>query len=136
MNPTEKDPLKKKLDIRNWIALGVLLVVSAVLAPKFFTLGILCGGVLSIVNYYWLNRSLKKAFLQEVSDGTKSFLMIRYYIRFIITGIILFLLITKTPISIFGLILGLSVVVINITLTTVLEIISKKNLILKTKEVD
>jgi hypothetical protein len=133
VNPTGKDPLQRKLEIRNWIALGVLLLVSAPLAPKLFTLGILCGGVLSIVNYYWMYRSLKKAFF-HVSDRTKSFLIVRYYIRFVITGIILFLLITKTPISVFGLILGLSVVVINIFITTIIEV-SKKNLILKTKEV-
>ncbi len=134
MNPTEKDPLQKRLEIQNWIVLGILTLISFIFASTDFALGILCGGILSIANYYWLYCSVKKAFLQ-VSDRTKLFLMIRYYIRFILTGIVLYFLITLTTVSVVGLLIGLSVVVINIVFTTVTEL-SKKNLILKTKEVN
>ncbi len=134
MSPTRKDPLQKKIEIRNWIVLGVLLLISFIFASRTFTLGVLCGGVVSIANYYWLYLSLKKAFLQ-VSDRTKTFIMIRYYLRFVVTGIALFVLITQVPVSIVGLIVGLSVVVITIVLTTLLEV-SKKNFFLKTTEVN
>jgi hypothetical protein len=133
MNPTEKDPLQRKLEIQNWFFLGILLLIS-LFVSKMFILGVFCGGILSIVNHYWRNRSLKKAFL-NVSDKTKSFLMIRYYIRFILTGIVLYVLIAKTPVSVIGLIVGLSVVVINIVFTTLFEL-AKKNLILRTREVN
>lgn len=138
MNPTEKDPLQRKLEIQNWIVLGILLLIG-LFVSKMFVLGVFCGGILSIVNHYWRNRSLKKAFL-NVSDKTKSFLMVRYYLRFILTGIILYILIAKSPMSgsipaMIGLVVGLSVVVINIVFTTLFEL-SKKNLILKTREVN
>ena len=133
MNHIEKDPLQKRLDVQNWVVLGVLTLISFVFSSTFFAVGVLCGGIVSIANYYLLNLSLKKAF-KQVSDKTKSFLMIRYFFRFMATGIILFLLITQTPISVVGLIIGLSVVVINIVVTTLFEV-SKKNLILKIQEV-
>jgi hypothetical protein len=133
MNPTEKDPLQKKLEIQNWIFLGILLLIG-LFVSKMFAVSVLCGGLLSIANHYWRNRSLKKAFL-NVSDRTKSFLMIRFYIRFILTGIVLYILIAKTPLNVIGLIVGLSVVVINIVFTTFFEL-AKKNLILRTREVN
>ena len=43
----------------------------------------------------------------------------KYYIRFIFMGIVLFFVITRMSVDIFGLLLGLSVVVINIILTVI-----------------
>ena len=134
MNRIEKDPFQKKLDYRNWFGLIILGIGSLLLASTSFTLGILCGGVISIVNYHLLNHSLKKAF-QNVSDKTKTFLMVRYYIRFVITAVILYLLITRTSVDVIALLIGLSVVVLNIVFTTILEV-SKKNLIPIPEEVN
>lgn len=132
MNPTEKDPLQKKLELRNWIGLGVLLILSQVFMSLNFTLGVLFGGLISIANYYWLYLSLRKAF-QQLSDSTKTTVMVKYYIRFALTGVVLYFVITQTPADVIGLLVGLSVVVINIIVSAVLEV-SKDN-ILKTKEV-
>ena len=134
MNPTGKDPLQRKLEIQNWIMLGILIVISFLFVSFPITLGIFCGGLLSIANYYGLRFNIRKAFLQ-VSNKTKTFLMIRYYIRFIATGVILYFLITQTPINVVALIIGLSVVVINIVFTTIVEVL-KKNFTLMTKEVN
>jgi hypothetical protein len=134
MNPTGKDPLQRKLEIQNWIMLGVLIMISFLFVSYSITLGILCGGLLSIANYYGLRFSLSKAFLKD-SNKTKTFLMIRYYARFIATGVILYLLITRTSINVIALIIGLSAVVINIVFTTIVEVL-KKNFTLKTKEVN
>ena len=134
MNHIEKDPLQKKIETRNWIALGILLLIGFVLdtKPFEFTLGVFSGGLISIANYYGCYLGLKKAFSQ-ISNKSKSLILIRYYLRFILTGIVLFFLITRIDIGIIGLILGLSVVVINIVITTILEV-SKKNFILNARE--
>ncbi len=133
MNPTEKDPLQKKLEIRNWIGLGALLILSLTFTSLNFTLGVLIGGLISIANYYWLYLSLRKAF-RQLSDSTKTTVMVKYYIRFALTGVVLYVVITQTPADVIGLLVGLSVVVINIIVSAVLEV-SKEN-ILKTKEVE
>jgi chromate transport protein ChrA len=127
VNPTVKDPLQKKLETRNWIGLGLLLILSLLFTPWNFTLGILLGGLISIANYYWLYLSLRKAF-QQLSDSTKMTVMVKYYIRFAVTGVVLYLVITETPANVIGLLVGLSVVVINIVVTTVIEV-SKSNIL-------
>jgi hypothetical protein len=54
--------------------------------------------------------------------------MFRYYIRFFVSAVIIYFIITKTTVDVIGLLIGLSVVVINIVLTLVMGL-SKKNLI-------
>ncbi|MBE9546998.1 MAG: ATP synthase subunit I [Proteobacteria bacterium] len=125
MNRIEKDPLQRKLEIRNWIILGIFLVVSLIFMPRRFTLGILLGGLISNINFYWLYKSLHDAF-QRVTRRTKPTVIFKFYIRLAVTGIVLFLIITQTPADVIGLVIGLSIVVINIIFTTVLEL-SKKN---------
>jgi hypothetical protein len=125
VNPIEKDPLQKRLEISNWIVLAVFLSLSAVFLSNRFTLGILLGGLISILNFHWLYHNLKNVF-QSLTDRAKSSIMAKYYLRFILTGIVLFFIITQDLVHIFGLLIGLSIVVINIVMTTVL-MISKKN---------
>lgn len=134
MNRIPKDPLQSKIEVHNWTLLGVASAISYFFLPWNFTLGLVAGGVISIANFYGLSLSLRKAFA-NVSGRTKAFLMFRYYMRFILTGIVIFILLTRTDISVFGLLLGLSLVVINIVGSTIYEL-SKKNFIMMEKEVN
>ena len=128
-----KDPLQSKIELHNWIILGAVTALGFIFFPLNFTLGILAGGVISIANFYGLTRSLRKAF-SNVSGRIKGFLMMRYYMRFILTGIVIYFLLTRTEISVFGLLIGLSLVVINIIGSTLYEL-SKKNFRMIVKEV-
>jgi len=62
MNHTEKDPLQKKIEITNWIIMGILLMLSFFFMPYRFTLGMVLGGFISIVNFHWLDLDLRKVF--------------------------------------------------------------------------
>ncbi|TFG92517.1 MAG: ATP synthase subunit I [Syntrophobacterales bacterium] len=110
--------LQKNIEIGNWVALGVILALSFLFLSGRFALGVLLGGLISIVNFYWLSRDLKGTLLRH-ADRAKPFMMVKFYIRFIVTGVVLFVVITRAPIDIFGLVLGLSVVVINVIVTVV-----------------
>ena len=125
MNPIEKDPLQKRLELTNWIVLAVFLSLSAIFLSNRFTLGILLGGLISILNFHWLYHNLKNVF-QSLTERAKSSIMAKYYLRFILTAVLLFIIITKDLVHVFGLLIGLSIVVINIVMTT-LMMISKKN---------
>ena len=125
MNHTEKDPLQKRLELTNWIILGILTVISFVFMPYKFALGILLGGFISIVNFHWLVRDLRKAF-RSLSEKSNTAVMFKYYIRFAVTGIALYFIITGDLVDIIGLLIGLSTVVIAIVITTV-ALYSKKN---------
>ncbi len=120
MNPTGKDLLQKKIELRNLVILGLMLIASLLAMPWRFTLGILLGGIISIVNLYWLGRDLRVIF-SNLSGRAKSAMMIRYYIRMAVTAVVLFFIITELPVDIIGLLVGLSLVVINIAVTAILE---------------
>lgn len=125
MTESGKSPLQKKIERSHWIILGISLVVSAVLLPHSFTLGILVGGLVSIANFYWLAKDLKRLFGQ-FSEGVtptraKYFILMKFYLRFIVTGVVLYIVITRMPVSVIGLVVGLSIVVISIVLTIIID---------------
>lgn len=125
MNHTGKDPLQQRLEIFNWVILGLFVLVSALLFSSKFTLGVLLGGLISIVNYHWLYRDVKMVF-QHLNDRAKSRIMFKYYIRFGVTAIVLFFIVSSQIVDVIGLLIGLSTVIINIALTAVMAL-SKKN---------
>ncbi len=127
MNLIVKDPLQKKLEIANWIILSFLVIISLIIAPVKFTLGILLGGFISILNFYGMTRNLRGIF-KNPSDNAKRPTMINFYIRLALTAIALYFLITTETVDVIGLIIGLSVVVINIVFTMITAL-AKKNFI-------
>ncbi|HPQ45032.1 MAG TPA: ATP synthase subunit I [Syntrophales bacterium] len=114
----KKTITQRNIEIGNWVLLGVFLILSFLFLSKGFTLGVLLGGLISIANFHWLYRDLRGSFMKH-ADRAKPFMMIKYYIRFIVTGVVLFFIITRTPAHVFGLLLGLSLVVINIVVTVI-----------------
>ena len=128
MNLIEKDRTQKRIETANWIFLAVLLIPSLIFAPLKFSLGILVGGLISIINFYWLGRSLQSAFKNLNNKGTvKGPVMIKFYIRLAVTGVVLYLLLAGGAVDVVGLLIGLSVVVINIIITLIVTAYSKKN---------
>jgi len=125
VNRTEKDPLQKRLELTNWIILGILALISFFFTPRNFALGMLLGGFISIVNFHWLVWDLRKAF-RSLSEKSNSVVMFKYYIRFGVTAIALYFIITGDIVDIIGLLIGLSTVVIAIVVTTI-ALYSKKN---------
>jgi len=114
----KKTIMQRNIELGNWVLLGILLILSFLFLSDRFTLGVLLGGLISIANFHWLSRDLRGSFM-KYADRAKPFMMVKYYIRFIVTGIVLFFVITRAPVDVFGLILGLSVVVINIILMVI-----------------
>ena len=125
MNLTGKDPFQQRLEVVNWVVLAVFVLASAVIFSLNFTLGVLLGGLISIVNYHWLCRDVKKVF-QHLTDRAKSRIMFKYYLRFGVTAVVLFFIISSRIVDVIGLLIGLSTVIINIALSAVMAL-SKKN---------
>ena len=122
-------PLQKKIELTNWTVLGIFFILSSVFASASFTLGILTGGLISALNFHALCRGLQKVFRQlEIGKPGKSPVMFRYLSRLFITGLVLYLVLAKTPADIFGLVIGLSTVVISILFTGIMTIIDKSYL--------
>ena len=86
-----------------------------------FAKGIICGGLIVTVNFHLLYRTLKKS-LTPPHIASQTEVLVKYYIRFIISGGIIFLLIARHIVDPVGLFVGLSVVVVSIIAATVCEL--------------
>jgi len=105
------------LKINNGVILALLVAVTGPLAGTRFSLSVLCGGLLAIANFHVLYRTLRGAFVSPSSvSGASAVVVFKYYIRLILTGISIFLLLKFGKINPLGLLLGLSTVVINLVL--------------------
>jgi len=115
---TDKDEnLLGQLARRNWVILGCLLLLSLFWRSKDVTLGVLSGGLVAIAGYHWLHHSLKKLLAQPTDYSSKGF-RFTYFVRLGALTTILLVLVTLVGIDPFGMAAGLSVVVINIFVTT------------------
>jgi len=127
VNLIVKDPLQRRIEIFNWIILAIVFIPSLIFSPIKFSLGVLLGGFISIINFYWMARSLSGIF-KNSSGNVKGPVMIKYYIRLALTAVVLYFLISSDTVNVIGLIIGLSVVVITILITLIIAL-AKKNFI-------
>jgi asparagine N-glycosylation enzyme membrane subunit Stt3 len=93
-------------------------VVTALLVSPGFGLSLLAGGLLATANFLWLRRGLE-ASLQLNPTTASRFATFRFLLRLAIMALLLYLLIVRLGADIFGLLLGLSVLVINIIIFSI-----------------
>jgi hypothetical protein len=105
----------------NWVLLVIGSLLGYIVLPFNFALGILIGGLLAIVNFHLLSKTLYKAFAPK-KISSHGFVLLQYYIRFIGSGFIIFVMIFFRLANPIGLLLGLSVVVISLMMAAMLEL--------------
>jgi hypothetical protein len=105
----------------NWVLLAGATAAGAMLAPLDFALGIFCGGVIVTVNFHLLARTLQRA-LTPPHLASHNAVLAKYYLRFIVSGFVIFLLIAGGVVNPLGLVIGLSIVVMSIILATIREV--------------
>jgi hypothetical protein len=111
----------------NWIVFFISSVLGFVFLPADFARGILFGGLLVTVNFHLLARTLKSAFTPP-HLSSHNLVLAKYYLRFLVSGFIIFVLIAGHFVNPLGLVIALSVVVFSIMLATMCEL---KKLIFK-----
>ena len=137
LNNARKDNGEGILDIQqriikfvtrsNWILFGAASILGFLLFSAPVALGIFFGGLLVTVNFHLLAKTLKKA-LTPPHLASHNLVLAKYYLRFLVSGFIIFLLIAGRIVHPVGLVIGLSIVVCSIILATLCEV---KKLILK-----
>lgn len=111
----------------NWVIFIVASAAGFALASQGFALGIIFGGLIVTVNFHLLAKTLKGA-LTPPYLSSHNVVLAKYFIRFIVSGVLIFLLIKYQVVNPLGLFVGLSVVVASIMLATLIEV---KKLIFK-----
>jgi len=105
----------REIRLMNWMTLLVLSVASLILLDGASTLGVVLGGLIITANFGALQHTIRRAF---AADGTmtagKASVIVKYYVRLLALGIVLFVLITQGWVNPIGLAVGLSTLLISI----------------------
>ncbi len=105
----------------NWVLLASVSLLGLLAASPAFARGMIFGGLIVTINFHLLAKTLNKA-LRPQQLTSPNVVLVKYYIRFIISGVIIFFLIRQQVVNPIGLFIGLSVVVASITLATMVEL--------------
>lgn len=127
MEPNIQQRILKCVTWTNWVLFLAASLIGFSLLPADFARGILFGGLIVTVNFHLLHRTLNKA-LRPPHLASHNVILAKYYLRFTISGIIIFVLISQQWVNPLGLFLGLSVVVASMLLAAACEV---KNLLFK-----
>lgn len=95
----------------------VLLAFLTFIGLCFFStkvgLGIMAGGVIAIINFFWLRNVLQRI-LGLLPARPFLYAQLRFIARMTITGFVLYFIITSGWFSLIGILVGLSIIVLNI----------------------
>ncbi len=123
----------RNLKIANWVVLGLLVVIGYFWLGSQFALGVLVGGLVVVVNFHLLHRALKDVLEraqmtgQEARARSKALFAARQLLRFFALLAIIFWLVRSGWVNIFGLLVGLSTVVLTLILVAIHEVIKLKD---------
>ena len=104
----------------NWILFATASISGFLLFPANYARGLFFSGLLVTVNFHLLARTLRTA-LTPPHLSSHNVVIAKYFLRFIVSGFIIFVLIAGQFVHPVGLIIGLSVVVFSIILATLRE---------------
>ena len=111
---SQTEPMPPALSHRRILVTMALVAVFGSVAGFIFVssefgLGVIFGGVLSLINYWWLKVSLKKLFDAAIAHGTQPrFLAVRYFARYATLGAILTIVFLTHTIPVVAVIAGLA----------------------------
>ena len=113
MKEKDKEVSLGKIELINWTMLIVLSLLGYAFYDLFIAKSVFVGGILANVSFWFLKRDLTRLFRVPV-HGVKARFFIRYYTRFSVLVIILYLLIKFRAIDPLGLLVGLSTVLLSV----------------------
>jgi hypothetical protein len=123
----------RHLKIANWVVLTILVLAGFLWRGGEFALGVLVGGLVVVINFHLLHQALRGT-LERAGQGgedakarARAFFSARQLLRFLALLAIIYLLVRHGWVDIFGLLLGLSTVVLTLILAAIHEVFKLKN---------
>jgi hypothetical protein len=105
----------KKIQMINWLILLILSSLSFLIMSARFTTGVILGGIIIIANFNVLQHTICGAFFcGGAMKRYKAVIIVKYYLRLLALGVIVYLLIANGGVDPVGLAVGLSTVVFGI----------------------
>jgi hypothetical protein len=120
IDPLTTESTATLISNRGIVIVMLALIVFGTLAAfaiggRGFGSGVLIGGILAIVNYFWLERSTRALFEQRAASSA-TLLAAKYIIRYVAIGGVLLLIYMTGAVPIVAVILGLSAFAIAVVL--------------------
>lgn len=110
------------------VVLMIAVAVSLIYARRDFTLGLIIGGILAFVNYYWLKFSLKSLFDRVTAKGEKPrFLAAKYFLRYATLGAVVGVVYFTKIASVVAVLLGLSIIALAVVVEGFIRIFTSSN---------
>jgi hypothetical protein len=115
MDYAEAD-LVRNLWLGNLITFVVLSLGAFLLVPLQSALSVVVGGAIALLNFRLLERSIRRSLMPQMMRKRPVLgkALIKYYIRFAATAVVIILLVRQGLVEPLGLLAGLSVVVVTI----------------------
>ncbi|MDY6848944.1 MAG: ATP synthase subunit I [Geoalkalibacter sp.] len=111
--------LQQQLARRNWIILGFLVAASLFWKSAAVTAGVAGGGIVAIIAFSWMRRSLSRAIGNPLIGNAQGRYQLSFFIRLAFVGTAIFVLIAVLRVNPIALVAGLSVMVFNIVWLTI-----------------
>ncbi len=90
------------------VIIGVGAIAGFAVGPARFGLGVLAGGVLSFANYFWQRNSTRAIFAQAANGEKPMLLGVRYILRYVLIGAVLWVIYLTGAFPIVAVVLGLA----------------------------
>lgn len=104
------------IEKRAWLLVLILTVASLAFRSFRITGGVALGGLLAMLNYLWLKKFVLDVFERKKGKKVSKLNAILYISKYVLTGAVIFAVVKYNVINIFGLLAGLTVVIIAITI--------------------
>lgn len=120
----------RTMKITSWIVLAVLTLAGWLWLGRDLALGILVGGLLAVLNFHAMAHILSSTLNRQWTDNEEwqtagrqavFFMTLKYVLRFTVLAVITFFLVKNGWVNIFGLVVGLSTVVLTLLVLGILE---------------
>jgi hypothetical protein len=98
----------RRILIEMAVIIGIGILAGLLAVSLKFSIGVLIGGILAFVNYLWLESSLRGLFAHVAAGGRPGLPAIRYILRYLVIGGVLWLVYLTGAGSMVGAILGLA----------------------------
>lgn len=120
MERTNEDNIFATIIKGSLVLLAILVVIGFIFYSVRTGLGILAGGIIALLNFFWMRNVLQRILVLTPAKPTV-YAQLRFIVRISVTGILLYVLIISGWVSLAGLLVGLSVIVANIIAISIIR---------------
>lgn len=120
MSDKDERYLTRRMHVNSWTLFIAYSMAGFLFLSVDVAIGVLVGGVLVTVNMHLLNRAVNRILTPGKTVTLKS-LLSKYYLRFAATVVIIFILIKFHLVDELGLLLGLSMFIVNVFIVAFTE---------------